>query len=149
MIRLAVAAFLVGSFAALGADAPPPDDPAVVLATILSEKGTISVADLSRVQSADEHSRLAVLAGILREKGVLNSGDLARLSLPGVNAQPELMAETAPTGTRESSSPTQTASAEVTTKKSLPVSVYGTAADWRAGTDAGNREQAGVDEDLR
>ena len=56
------------------------NDPTLTLAQILSDKGTISVTDLARVQAADQQSRLSTLAAILQEKGVLNSGDLAKLS---------------------------------------------------------------------
>ena len=110
------------------ADAPP--DPAIVLAQILSEKGAISVADLSRVQSADEHSRLTILTSILRDKGLLNSGDLARLSIPA-SMPASLPAKPESPAPNSGGSPT-TVTAEVTTKKSLPVSLYGTLL-WTAG----------------
>jgi hypothetical protein len=131
MIRLALVAFAMSLFVLRAADVSA--DPAVVLAQILSEKGTISAAELSRVQGADDHSRLTVLTGILQEKGLLNSGDLARLSMPGagVSAQPVITAKSV-TPTKPSSGTATTASAEVDTKKDLPVSLYGTLL-WTAG----------------
>lgn len=129
MFRFALLAFAIGSLVLRGADVPA--DPAVVLARILAEKGTISATELSRVQSADEHSRLTILAGILSERGVLNSGDLARLSIPsGSGAEKEVAAKAAAPPPLGGS--TATASAEVSTKKSLPVSLYGTLL-WTAG----------------
>lgn len=91
------------------------DDPAVVLAQILTDKGTITAADLARVETTEERSRVSVLAGILRDKGLLNGSDLARLSLP---RPVEAAANPAP--------PPQSSEVAVTTKKRLPVSLYGT-----------------------
>ena len=109
-------------------------DPAVVLAQILSERGAISAADLARVQTADEHNRLSLLTGILRDKGLLNPADLARLSLTPLDGVPtskpvaveasasSLPREQAPPG----SSISQASDVSVTTKKQVPVSLYGT-----------------------
>src|SRR5947209_6168122 len=133
MIRLAVVALAMTSFVLRAADVAA--DPAVVLAQILSQKGTISAAELSRVQGADEHNRLTVLTSILQDKGLLNSGDLARISVPGtgVSAQPVVRAKSeAPAPPNSSSGTATTASAEVTTNKDLPVSLYGTLI-WTAG----------------
>jgi hypothetical protein len=95
-------------------------DPAVTLAQILSEKGAISAAELAKVQSADQASRLATLAGILKDKGVLNGSDLARLSLPpNTPAASEVRTEEASV-VKPSSLETA-----VTTKKGLPISLYG------------------------
>ncbi len=139
MIRFALVVLATALFIARAAEAP--GSPAVLLAQILSEKGTISAAELSRVQTADEHSRLSVLAGILQEKGLLNSGDLAKLSLPA-NSQPQdsvtaAAAASAPaplvaTGGGSQTGTSTSVEAKVSTKKALPVSLYGTLL-WTAG----------------
>ena len=100
------------------------NDPTLTLAQILSDKGTISVTDLARVQAADQQSRLSTLAAILQEKGVLNSGDLAKLSIP--SSTPAASAPKAVTARSEPPAAPTTLEAPVTTKKGLPVSVYGT-----------------------
>jgi hypothetical protein len=87
-------------------------DPTVTLARILSDKGTISAAELASVESADPASRLNMLVGVLKDKGLLDTGDLAKLS-PPVQPTP------APP-----SQPTVSASVPVTTKKGVPVSLY-------------------------
>ncbi len=87
-------------------------DPTLTLAQILSDKGTISAAELAQVQSAGQSARLGTLAAILKDKGVLDSGDLAKLSLPTPAAEPASPAKMA-------------AALPVTTKKGVPVSVYG------------------------
>jgi hypothetical protein len=101
-------------------------DPALTLAQILSDKGTISAAELAQVQSAGLSARLATLADILKDKGVLNAQDLAKLSLPA--AAPVSSPTSAPV-----SAPTEAATIAkpanlpipVTTKKGAPVSLYG------------------------
>jgi hypothetical protein len=105
-------------------------DPTLTLAQILSDKGTISVADLARVQTADQQSRLTTLASILQQKGVLNSGDLAKLSIPSgmppaASAPQAVAARSEPPPPSPTTSPT-TMETPVTTKKGLPVSLYGT-----------------------
>jgi hypothetical protein len=97
-------------------------DPALTLAQILSDKGTISAAELARVQGADQSARLATLAGILKDKGVLDTRDLARLSLPATVAAPTQMPATVPA---ETASIVKPAEIPVTTKKGVPVSLYG------------------------
>jgi len=89
----------------------------LTLAQILSDKGTISAAELAKVQSVDQSARLSTLAAILRDKGVLDSGDLAKLSLPAPAAEPA--------SPRTPPSPAVTASIPVTTRKGVPISVYG------------------------
>jgi len=92
-------------------------DATLTLAQILSDKGTISAAELAKVQSVDQSARLSTLAAILRDKGVLDSGDLAKLSLPAPAAEPA--------SPRTPPSPAVTASIPVTTRKGVPISVYG------------------------
>src|SRR5690242_9463696 len=58
-------------------------DPASLLARMLAEKGTISAAELSQVESAVEGERVGRLAGILQQKGILTGAELARLSVSG------------------------------------------------------------------
>ena len=94
-------------------------DPTLTLAQILSDKGTISAAELVKVQSVDQSVRLAMLAGILKDKGVLDGGDLAKLSLRAT-AGTQPAAAPAP-----STQPTQVAAVPVTTQKGVPVSLYG------------------------
>ena len=97
-------------------------DAALTLAQILSDKGTISAAELAKVQSADQSARLSILAGILKDKGVLDTQDLAKLSLPAtVPALPS--APAAPSV--EAASIAKPAPLPVTTKKGAPVSLYG------------------------
>jgi hypothetical protein len=97
-------------------------DPALTLAQILSDKGTISAADLARVQSADQNARLATLAGILKDKGVLDTQDIAKLSLPSSPVLPAVGSNP-----REAPALAKNAPMEipVTTKKGVPVSLYG------------------------
>ena len=110
------------------------NDKAVVLAQILSDRGTITAADLARVETTDEHSRLLLLAGILRAKGLLNAADMARLSLPQIDGSApvkplavEASARSLPAGQAPSGGSTsQVSGVPVTTKKQLPVSLYGT-----------------------
>jgi hypothetical protein len=100
-------------------------DPALTLAQILSDKGTISAADLASVQNASQQNRLGTLASILQAKGVLSSSDLAKLSLPsGAAPAPVAVAATpAPAGPAPKAVSMENA---VTTKKGFPVSLYGT-----------------------
>src|SRR5438270_13434487 len=81
MIRLAVVALAMTSFVLRAADVAA--DPAVGLAQILSQKATISAAELSRWQGAAEHNRLTVLTSVLQDKGLLYSRGLAWISAPG------------------------------------------------------------------
>ena len=126
--------FCLSSFVCFAAEQPV--DSALTLAQILAEKGTISVTELSRVQTAGQQYRLSVLATILQEKGVLNSSDLARLSPPYTTPAPSAkqtteLAKVEPAASLVSSQPSPTSASEqtqvaVTTKKQLPVSFYGT-----------------------
>ncbi len=99
-------------------------DPALTLAQILSDKGTISAADLASVQNASQQNRLGTLASILQAKGVLSTSDLAKLSLPsGTAPAPVAVAATpAPAGPAPKAVSMENA---VTTKKGFPVSLYG------------------------
>ena len=68
------------------------DDPAVRLARILAEKGSISKIELSMVESAAENARVSALASILQRKGLLNETEVAqvwtRRDNPSPAAQP-------------------------------------------------------------
>ena len=133
--------------------AQPPQDAASVLAQILAQKGTISPAELSRVEAAGSADRVSVLAAILRDKGVLDSADLSKLAVPETQPadQPSTQlatagpssaspASAAPTSVAPSSPnapavPEQaepTERAEANTGKHIPVSIYGTIL-WNAG----------------
>lgn len=125
MIRLALAACAMSLFVLRAAEVAA--EPAIVLAQILAEKGTISPADLSRVQAAQDQSRLTILADILQEKGILNSGDISRLSTPVVSTRPD-----APETAKSTSQTNTNSTGVVDTKKDLPVSLYGTLL-WTAG----------------
>ena len=124
-MRLTFLAILFSGCAALSAFAQ--SDPALTLAQILSDKGTISVGDLERVQAADQQNRLTTLTAILQAKGILNSGDLAKLALPGAPSSAASVVASAPAAPISSAGP-KVASLEVpvTTKKGLPISLYGT-----------------------
>ena len=122
MHRLVLAVVLASGFSLIAAE--PSEDPAVVLAEILSQKGAITSSDLARVKSADDHSRIAVLASILQEKGVLNETDVARLSVPNGSAAQSVQAVLP--STPSSSAKVQTTDIPVVTKKGLPISLYGT-----------------------
>jgi hypothetical protein len=99
-------------------------DPALTLAQILSDKGTISAAELARVQSTDQSARLATLAGILKDKGVLDTQDMARLSLPAAVPTPPPAPAAAPVEAAAALA-NKPAPIPVTTKKGAPVSLYG------------------------
>src|SRR5258706_625246 len=64
----------------LAVTASAASDPASTLARILAEKGTISAAELSQVESAAAGERVDRLAAILQQKGILTGAELARLS---------------------------------------------------------------------
>ena len=121
MLRPFFGGIILCFFAALGLRAQ--SDPALTLAQILSDKGTISAAELGRVEAADQSARLATLAGILKEKGVLDNGDLARLSLP---AGPAVPASTSTPNAPATLAQATPADIPVTTKKGITVSLYGT-----------------------
>src|SRR5260370_24112644 len=53
--------------------------PAVKLARILAEKGSISKVELSIVESAAENARVSALASILQRKGLLNDTEVAQV----------------------------------------------------------------------
>ena len=105
-------------------------DGASVLAQILADKGTISLADLSRVQEAGPAGRLSLLTSILQERGILNAADMAKL--PGASRQTGssdgeiavLAKGNEPPISRPSSPATLEGSFK--TGKRIPVSLYGT-----------------------
>lgn len=127
--------------------AQAPQDAASVLAQILEQKGTLSPAELSRVEAAGSADRVSVLAAILRDKGVLDSADIARLAHPAVNtdgqsssapmlpgpssaspvsAAPTSVAASSPNAPSVPDQAQPAERAEVNTGKHVPVSIYGT-----------------------
>ncbi len=98
------------------------EDSATVLAKILAEKGTITSAELSRVESAESTDRVNILASILSDKGVITANDVARLSRSSTAetalAKPQPKAPAAPKVAAEIP--------PVTSASKLPVTVYGT-----------------------
>jgi len=66
------------TFAAICAFA---QDSADVLARILADKGTISAAELARVEGAPPAERVGVLANLLQQKGLLTPSEVARIYL--------------------------------------------------------------------
>lgn len=117
-----------------------PQDPATVLAQILAQKGTISTAELGRVEAVADRDRVAMLASILRDKGVLNSADLAKLLVPAQaqetakgpsSASPADAAPTsvAPSSPNASPVPQQDKAQQAeaaSSGKHVPVTLYGT-----------------------
>jgi hypothetical protein len=119
-------------FVVNAADAP--ENSVITLARILSGKGTITPEEFERVQTAGEHESLGVLASILQSKGVLGTEDVARLALPVRPQTPRTeelaksdvpAAAVVPSPVPNTSGPAVTG-IPVTTKKSVPVSLYGT-----------------------
>jgi hypothetical protein len=110
-IKSAVLLLLL-SFAALAQS--PPADPATVLARILAEKGAITSADLSKVETAAEGERVTILAGLLQQKGLLTGADLARLSIA-----PRPPAPPPPQGPQQKQAP------PVVAQSKVPVTLYG------------------------
>lgn len=92
-----------------------PADPASVLARILAEKGAITSADLSQVESAAASDRVAVLASLLQQKGLLTGAELARLSIAP-----------RPPATAPSAGPRHKEAPPVVAQSKVPVTLYGT-----------------------
>ena len=117
----------------LAVTASAASDPASTLARILAEKGTISAAEFSQVESAAEGQRVDRLAAILEQKGILTGTELARLSAPGgeAAAPPAAVAGGAgASGVLAGSRPPQTrqtsAAPPVVAQTKVPVTIYGT-----------------------
>jgi len=89
-------------------------DSASVLARILAEKGTITAAELARVEAAPPSDRVGALAALLQQKGLLSATEVARIAPAAPATQP------APPRTAESAAPA------VTAQSRFPVTVYGT-----------------------
>jgi len=124
---------LITCLLALGASAA--SDPASLLAHILAEKGTISAAELSQVESAAAGERVDRLAAILQQKGILTGTELARLSVPGnevADPPATVMAGTRALDAPAGSPPAQTthrttpAAPPVVAQSKVPVTIYGT-----------------------
>ena len=92
----------------------PPADSASVLARILAEKGAITSADLSKVETAAQGERVTILAGLLQQKGLLSGADLAQLSIA-----PRPPAPPAPQGPQQKEAP------PVVAQSKVPVTIYG------------------------
>lgn len=142
-----------GAIFAAPPQSPAPTDAASTLAQILAQKGTISTAELTRVENAASADRIAVLAVILRDKGVLDSGDLAKLSVHAPKST-EIALEGPSSATPESAAPTTVAAsspnappapkqaqaeepAEVKSGKHVPLTIYG-ALIFNAGLNTAN-----------
>jgi hypothetical protein len=128
-MKIAVIVFALSAFARA-------DDATSALARILSEKGTISAAELAQVESAVPGDRLQMLTSLLEQKGVLTPTEVAR-----VGGRPEATAlQAAVGGARGSAQPDASASLHndpqaqpstasegaVTAQGKFPVSIYGT-----------------------
>jgi len=68
------------------------DDAASTLARILLDRGTITNAEMARVEAAGSTDKTSVLASILADKGVLSASELARVR--GGGAAPQTIAAT-------------------------------------------------------
>lgn len=142
-MRKLMVSVIFWSCLALAAD--PPQDAVSILSQILAQKGTISTAELNRIEAAASQDRVSVLASILREKGVLDSTDLAKLSvptvrtdgqsstqarIPGPSSEPPSAATSAVASSPNAPSVPQqaepTETADVHTGKHIPVTIYGT-----------------------
>jgi len=108
------------------------DDPAITLARILADKGSISDVELSIVESAAENARVSALASILRSKGLLNDVEIAKVwtrrespADGAVQIVPiSTQAATAPAAPQPP--PSRTADVPVTSDTHIPVILYGT-----------------------
>src|SRR5260370_15164114 len=115
------------------ADADELAAPATTLARILAEKGSISKAEVSMVESAAENARVSALASILRHKGLLNDAEVAqvwtRRDSPSDGA-----AQIVPVSAQATRAPAvpqppqqrRTADIPVTSQTHIPVILYGT-----------------------
>jgi hypothetical protein len=124
--------FVVIAFVAISIFAQDSTD---TLARILAEKGTITAAELTRVQDAAAGDRVNVLATILQQKGLLTSNEMARLGSPSVGSDingskltpgANTAQQSAVQRTSSGQGPTQTAAPPVTAQSHFPVTVYGT-----------------------
>jgi hypothetical protein len=120
-------------FIALGALA---QDRTEALARILAEKGTITAAELARLEGAAPSDRVVLLEDILQQKGILTSSDVARLGpqAPGGNISASQLAPAAAVAVQQSPVPRTTTAGPttrpdappVTAESHFPVTVYGT-----------------------
>jgi hypothetical protein len=109
------------------------DDPAVRLARILAEKGSISKVELSIVESAAENARVGALASILQRKGLLNDTEVAQVwtrrgspSDGAVQVVPVSAQAARAPATPQPPQPRRTADIPVTSQTHIPVILYGT-----------------------
>ncbi|MDQ1470192.1 MAG: hypothetical protein QOJ99_1672 [Bryobacterales bacterium] len=115
-------------------------DPAVALARILAQRGTISGTELSTIESASDGQRVGPLAGILQRKGLLSDAEVAQLRMPpGVLPQqstPQQALVQQPSQTSQGASLPQASAPQVsaqgprpepvTTQAGLAITLYGT-----------------------
>jgi hypothetical protein len=118
--RIALAALAVWAAALAYAQ-----DNAVTLARILAEKGTISAAELARIEGAAPGDRVNALAALLQQKGVLTSSEVARLNPPAAAVSGQQLAAAHPSGPTTSPQTAEQAPPVVAQSK-FPVTVYGT-----------------------
>jgi len=115
----------------LAVTASAASDPASTLARILAEKGTISAAELSQVESAAAGERVDRLAAILQQKGILTGAEFARLSA-GESTGPAaaVVAGAGTSGVVAGSPPAKTRQTSsvpaVVAQSKVPVTIYGT-----------------------
>jgi hypothetical protein len=141
-MRHFLACLVLSIFAGASASA---QDPATVLARILAGKGSITEAELARVEGAAPDARVQTLVSLLQGKGLLTSADVAMVRSSSGNAEAAAVARlepavyTAPVAAPAVASavpppPDQpakpsggpAASPSVTTASGFPLQVYGT-----------------------
>jgi len=91
-----------------------------VLARILAEKGTISAAELARIEAAAPADRVGALAILLQQKGLLTEIEVARVAPQPAAATTAQRTPTTPRPSTEAPAP------PVTAQSHFPVTVYGT-----------------------
>jgi hypothetical protein len=135
LVRFPLALFMFCGAAAMAQEG---SDPAITLARILAQRGTITGAELSTIESASDGQRVGALAGILQRKGVLSDTEVAQLRITptGPPAQPAPQnalvqpsqakpAETTPSGPQVTA---QSSKAEpvVASQSGTAITLYGT-----------------------
>jgi hypothetical protein len=78
-LRLTAILFVFSGAIAIAQETP---DPAIALARVLAQRGTINSAELSTIESASDGQRVKELAGILQRKGLLSDVEVAQLRTP-------------------------------------------------------------------
>lgn len=106
------------------------EDPAIALARLLANKGTISGAELAQVEGAGG-SKLDILMALLAEKGLLTADDMKALVHPAAGPTQSVAAPVVATASPrpQTTAPpprTEAQAPPVTSQSRLPVTVYGT-----------------------